>query len=84
MGTSAEGNGRSTWAALNARFDAHTQDARHACHKEFFALTHVAGGDPVDFFSKGCEVKLRLETLGKKVSDDVYLNIMLSGLTSAP
>ena len=72
------------WAALNARFGAHTEDARHACHKELFALTHVAGGDPVDFFSKGCEVKLRLETLGEKVSDEVYLDIMLSGLTSAP
>ena len=83
-GTSAECNGQLTWAALNARFDAHTQKARRACHKELFALTHVAGGDPVDYSSKGCELKLRLETLGEKVSDEVYLDIMLSGLTSAP
>ena len=83
-GTSAEGNGQLAWAALNARFDAHTQGARRACHIELFALTHVASGDPVDFFSKGCELKLRLETLGEKVSDEVYLDIMLSGLTSAP
>ena len=72
------------WAALNARFDAHTQEARRACHKELFTLTHVAGGDPVDFFSKRCKLKLRLETLGEKVSDEVYLDIILSGLTSAP
>ena len=82
-GTSAEGNGQLAWAALNARFDVHIQEARRACHKELFALTHVAGCDPVDFFSKGCELKLRLETLGEKVSDEVYLDIMLSGLTCA-
>ena len=63
-GTSAEGNGQLSSAALNARFDAHTQEARRACHKELFALTHVTGGDPVDFFSKGCELKLRLENSG--------------------
>ena len=65
-GTSAEGNAQLAWAALNARFDAHAQEARRACHKELFALTHVADGDPVDFFSKGCELKLRLETWGRK------------------
>ena len=45
---------------------------------------HVAGGDPLDFFSKGCEHKLRLDNLGEKVSDEVYLDIMLSSLTCAP
>ena len=45
---------------------------------------HVAVGAPVDFFSKGCELKLLLETLEEKVPDGVYLDIMLSGLTSAP
>ena len=83
-GTSAEGNRQLAWAALNARFYPHTQEARRACHKELFAFTRVGGGDPVDFVSKGCELKLRLETLGEKVSDEVYLDIMLSGLRSAP
>ena len=83
-GTGAEGKGQLAWAALNARFDTHTQEARRDCHKELFALTNVAGGDLVDFFSKRCELKLGLETLGEKVSDEVYLDIMLSGLTSAP
>ena len=83
-GTSADRNGQLTWAGLNARFGAHTQEARRACQKELFAITHVAVGDPVDFLSKGCELKLLLETLGEKVSDGVYLDIMLSGLTSAP
>ena len=71
-------------AALNARFGVDTQEARRACHKELIAVTHVAGGNPVDFFSKACELKLRLETLGEKLSDKVYMDIMLSGLKSAP
>ena len=82
-GTSAEGNRQLAWAALNSRLDAHTQEERCAFHNELVALTHVAGGDPVDFFSKGCELKLRLETLGEKVSDEFNLDVMLSGLTSA-
>ncbi|CAB1113015.1 unnamed protein product [Ectocarpus sp. CCAP 1310/34] len=83
-GTSTDGNGQSAWAALNARFDACTQEARRACHRDLFGLKHVAGGDPIDFFSKACELRLRLETLGETVSDDVYLDITLSGLTSVP
>ena len=82
--TSADGDGQKAWATLNARFDACTQEARRACHRELFNLKHVAGGDPIDFFSKACELKLRLKTLGETVSDDVYLDIALSGLTSAP
>ena len=82
--TSADGNGQAAWAALSARFDGRTQEARRACHRELFGLKHVAGGDPIDFFSKACELKLRLATLGETVSDDVYLDITLSGLTSAP
>eukprot|EP00903_Cladosiphon_okamuranus_P015299 g14134.t1 len=82
--TSADGNGQAAWEALNARFDGCTQEARRACHRELFNLKHVAGGDPIDFFSKACELKLRLATLGETVSDDVYLDITLSGLTSAP
>ena len=82
--TSADGNGQAAWAALSARFDGRTQEARRACHRELFGLKHVAGDDPIDFFSKACELKLRLATLGETVSDDVYLDITLSGLTSAP
>ena len=83
-GTSAEANIQSAWAALNARFDAHTQEARFTCHKELSALTHAAGGDPVDFFFKVCELKLRPETLGEKISDEKYLDIILPGVTCAP
>eukprot|EP00903_Cladosiphon_okamuranus_P019283 g17724.t1 len=82
--TTADGNGQAAWEALNARFDGCTQEARRACHRELFNLKHVAGGDPIDFFSKACELKLRLATLGEPVSDNVYLDITLSGLTSAP
>eukprot|EP00752_Nemacystus_decipiens_P010530 g9376.t2 len=78
------GNGAAAWKALNARFDAHTQEARRACHRDLFNLRHNAGQDPIDFFTKGWDLRLRLKVLGEEVSDDVYLDIMLSGLTEAP
>ena len=43
-----------------------------------------AGGDPIDFFTKGWDLKLRLEVLGEEVFDEVYQDIMLNGLTAAP
>ena len=72
------------WKVLNERFDAHTQEARRACHRELFDLRHLAGGDPIDFFTKGMNLKIRLQGLGEEVSKEVYLDIMLSGLTKAP
>ena len=60
------------------------QDARRACHNELFNLRHKAGGDPINFFTKGWDVKLRLEVLGEEVSDEIYQDIMLNGLTAAP
>ncbi|CAB1113505.1 unnamed protein product [Ectocarpus sp. CCAP 1310/34] len=42
------------------------------------------GGDPINFFTTGWDLKLRLKVLGEEVSDPVYLDIMLSGLTKAP
>ncbi|CAB1110628.1 unnamed protein product [Ectocarpus sp. CCAP 1310/34] len=78
------GDGTAAWRALNERFDAQTQEARRACHNELFNLRHLAGGDPIDFFTKGWDLKLRLKVLGEEVSDLVYLDIMLSGLTKAP
>lgn len=77
-------DGAAAWKALNARFDANTQEARRACHRELFGLRHLAGGDPVDFFTKGMDLKIRLRGLGEEVSDDVFLDVMLSGLTTAP
>ena len=82
--TNSRGDGRAAWKALNARFDAQTQEARRACHNELFNLRHLQGGDPIDFFTKGWDLRLRLKGLGEEVSDDVYLDIMLSGLTKAP
>ena len=71
--------------ALNERFDAHTQEARRACHRElFFGLRYLAGGDPIDFFTKGMDLKICFQGLGEGVSEEVYLNVMLSGLTKAP
>ena len=73
--TNSRGDGRAAWKALNARFDTQTQEARRACHNEFFNLRHLQGGDPIDFFTKGWDLRLRLKGLGEEVSDDVYLEI---------
>ncbi|CAB1107843.1 unnamed protein product [Ectocarpus sp. CCAP 1310/34] len=78
------GDGTAVGRALNERFDAQTQEARRACYNELFNLRHLAGGDPIEFFTKGWDLKLRLKVLEEEVSDPVYLDIMLSGLTKAP
>ena len=76
-------DGTAAWKALNEHFDAHTQEARRACYRELFGLRHLAGGDPMDFFTKGMDIKIHLQGLGEEVSKEVYLDIMLSGLTKA-
>ena len=43
----------------------------------------MTGGDPIDFFTKRIDLKIRLQSLGEEVSE-VYPEIMLSGLTKAP
>ena len=55
------------------------EEAGRACQNELFNLRHKAGGDPIEFFTKGWDLKLRLE-----VPDEVYQDIMLNGLTAAP
>ena len=70
-------DGTAAWKALNERLDAHTQEARRACHRELFGLRHLAGGDSTYFFPKGMDLKIRLQGLGGEVSKEVYLDIML-------
>ena len=53
-------DGTAAWKALNERFDAHTQEARRACHRELFGLRHLAGRDLIDFFTEGLDLKIRL------------------------
>ena len=53
------------------------------CYRELFALRQLAGGDPINFFTKGSYHKIRLQGLGKEVSKDVYLDIKLSDPTKA-
>ena len=45
-------DGSAAWKALDERFDAHTREARRACHRNLFGLRRLAGGDPVNFFTK--------------------------------
>ena len=47
-------------------------------------MRHKAGGDRIDFFTKGWDLKLRFKVLGEEVFDEVYQDIMLNGLTAAP
>ena len=71
-GTRPMGDEAAAWNAFNERFDAQNQEARRACHNELFNLRHKAGEDPIDFFTKRWDLKLRLEVLGEEVSDEVY------------
>ena len=72
------------WNALNERFNAHTQEARRACHRERFDLRHLAGGDLIDLFTNGMDLNVHLQGLGEEVFKEGYLDITLSGLTKAP
>ena len=72
------------WKALKKRFDVYTKEARRACHREFFGLRHLGGGNPIDFFTKGMDIKKSLHGLAEEVSKEVYPDIMLSGLAKAP
>ena len=47
-------------------------------------LRQLQGGDPIDFFTKEWDLRLRFKGLGEEVSDDVYLDIILSRLSKAP
>ena len=76
-------DGAAAWNALNERFDAQHREARRACHNELFNLRHTASADPIDFCAKGWDLKLRLEVLGEEVSDEVYQDSMLNGLTAS-
>ena len=78
------GDGAAAWNAHDERCDAQYQEARRACHDELFNLRHTAGGDPIDYFTKVWDLKLRLEVMGEDVSDEVYQDIMLNGVTAAP
>ena len=42
-GTNSRGDRRAAWKALNARFDAQTQESRRAFHNELFNLRHLQG-----------------------------------------
>ena len=77
-------DGTAAWKAFNESFDAHTQEARRACHRGLFGLRHLAGGYPIDFFTKAMDLTIRLQGLREEVSKEVYLDIMFSGLTRAP
>ena len=57
-GTRPMGDGAVAWNALNERFDAQNQETRRACHNELFNVRHKAGGDPIDFFTKGGTLSL--------------------------
>ena len=61
-------DGTAAWKVLYEPFDAHTQEARRACHRERFGIRHLAGGDAIDFFTKGVHIKIRLQGLGEDVS----------------
>ena len=67
-GTRLMRDGAAARNALNACFDAQNQEAPRNYHNDLLNLRHKAGGDPIDFFTKGWDLKLRLEVLGAAYS----------------
>ena len=57
-------DGTAARKALNERFDVHTHENHRACHRELFGLRHLAGGDPIDLFTKKVDLNFRLQGLG--------------------
>lgn len=82
-GTSAQGSlgdGAAAWAALSARFDANTKEARRACREQLLTTVMRPGADPADFFSRMDETRLRLKDMGEIFPDESYEDLLLRAL----
>ena len=73
-------DGVGAWEALSVRFDGNTKDTRRACREK---LTHASmkyGEDPIDFFAKLDEQRLRLADMGETLTDESYEDKILRAL----
>ena len=66
------GHGAAAWAALSARFDGNTEEARRACREKLFSTVTKSREDPSDFFlSKMDDLRARLQDMGRVFPDEI-------------
>ena len=72
--------GAGAWEALSVRFDGNKKEARRACREKLTHASMKSPEDPVDFFAKLDEQRLRLADMGETLTDESYEDIILRGL----
>ncbi|CAN0067049.1 unnamed protein product, partial [Sphacelaria rigidula] len=69
------------WKALVEKFDGNTKAARRAIHAQLVSRTMQPGEDPENFFQDMDKIHPRMESLGDKMHDDRYEDIILKAVT---
>ena len=70
-----QAGGVGAWEALSVRFDGNTKEARRACREKLTHASMKSGEDPIDFFAKLDEQRLRLADMGETLTDESYEDI---------
>ena len=73
-------DGVGAWEALSVRFDGNTKEARCACREKLTHPSMKSGEDPIDFFAKLDEQRLRLADTGETLTDESYEDTILRAL----
>ena len=76
----AKADGVAAWAALSARYDGNTKEARRSCRENLLHASMKSGRDPTDFIAEVDDLRVRLEDLGEQVSDDLIEDVILRSL----
>ena len=72
-------DGVEAWEALSLRFDGNTKKPV-ACREKLIHASMKFGEDPIDFFTKLDEQRLRLADMGETLTDESYEDIILRAL----
>ena len=73
-------DGVGAWEELSVRLDGNTKEARRACCEKLTHASMTFGEDPIDFFAKLDEQRLRLAVMGETLTDESYEDIILRAL----
>ena len=73
-------DGIGAWEALSVRFDGNTKEACRACREKLTHASMKSGEDPIDFFAKLDEQRLRLADMGETLMDESYEDMILRAL----
>ena len=78
--TRQKADGVGAWEALSVSFDGNTKEARRACREKLTRASMKSTEDPIDFFAKLDEQRLRLADMGETLTDESYEDIILRAL----